>query len=270
MPPINLELIPEYNFGISSSRDVVPDNSSFRLHNHNDMYEIVLFINGDAEFHAEGSVYQLKPYDLMLTRPFEMHRIHCRSPKPYERYVLYISTDYFAKNQCQDFAAIFENREIGRDNIISAENVRETLLDPLNRIVKYTEEKAYNVANAVLIEFLYLLNNTKKSTSRAIIRDKRISSVILYINENLGEKINLDTLADKFFIDKYHLCRIFKKSTGYTLNRYINHKRLLLVRELHAKGQSLLEASTNAGFNNYSHFYRMYVKENGEPPKYME
>ena len=126
------------------------------------------------------------------------------------------------------------------------------------------------MANAVLIEFLYLLNNAKKPPSRATARDKRIVDVIQYINEHLNEQLKLDDLAERFYIDKYHLCRIFKHSTGYTLNRYINYKRLLLVRELHAQGQSLLEASTNAGFNNYSHFYRMYIKQNGESPRNME
>lgn len=270
MPPIDLKIIPDYGFGISGSRDVSPDDSTFMLHNHNDVYEIVLFLNGDAQFHAEGSVYKIKPYDILMTRPFEMHRIHCLSAKPYERRVLYIAKDYFARNNCEEFSAIFENRELGTGNIIPAENVKDTLLEPLNRIAKYTEEKAYKVANAALIEFLYLLNNVKKTASRSVMRDKRISAVILYINENLGERITLDELSEKFFIDKYHLCRTFKKSTGYTLNQYINYKRLLLVRELHANGQSLLEASVNAGFNNYSHFYRMYVKENGTPPKFME
>ncbi len=270
MPPIDLKLIPGYGFGISESRDISPDNSSFILHNHNDLYEIVLFLNGDAQFHAEGSIYDLKPYDLLITRPFEMHRIHCNSSKAYERRVLYISTDYFRINHCDDFADIFENRELGTKNIIPSETVKESLLEPLNRIARYTEDKAYIVANAALIEFLYLLNNSQKNAARAIIQNKRISAIILYINENLSERITLDELAEQFHIDKFHLCRTFKKFTGYTLNKYINYKRLLLVRELHAKGQSLLEASVNAGFNNYSHFYRMYVKENGSPPKFME
>ena len=181
-----------------------------------------------------------------------------------------MSKDYFSMNNCPEFAEIFENRELGSGNIIPAQSVKDSLLEPLNRIAQYTEEKAYKVANAALIEFLYLLNNLKKNARRATVQNKRISAIILYINENLGEHITLDMLAEQFHIDKFHLCRTFKKFTGYTLNKYINYKRLLLVRELHANGQSLLEASVNAGFNNYSHFYRMYMKEYGNPPKYME
>lgn len=270
MPPINLSLIPGYSFGVSYSRDINPDSSQFMLHNHDDVYELVLFVNGDAEFHAEGSVYKLKPYDMLITRPGELHHIICVSKKPYERYVLYISRDYLKNSNCAEFAKIFEDRALGEGNLIPAETVRESLLETFNRLYKYAEDKIYLVADAVLVEFLYLLNNAKKPPSRATVRDKRVVEVIKYINENLSEPLKLDLLAERFYVDKYHLCRIFKRSTGYTLNRYINYKRLLLVRELHAQGQSLLEASTNAGFNNYSHFYRMYLKQNGEPPGKMK
>lgn len=270
MPPIDLSLIPGYGFGVSYSRDVNPDSSQFRLHNHDDVYELVLFINGESEFHSEGSVYKLKPYDMLITRPGELHHIVCMKKKPYERYVLYISRDYLKNSIYVEFAEIFEERALGEGNLIPAETVRESLLEPFNRLYKYAADKNYLVANAVLVEFLYLLNNAKKPLSRATARDKRVVEIIKYINENLSEPLKLDTLAERFYIDKYHLCRIFKKSTGYTLNRYINYKRLLLVRELHSQGQSLLEASTNAGFNNYSHFYRMYIKQNGEPPGKMK
>lgn len=270
MPPIDLSLFDGYKFGISHSRDAAPDTEQFKLHNHSDVYEIVLFVNGEAQFHAEGSMYKLKPYDMLVARPQELHRVVCVSKKPYERYVLYLSRDYFKTDGCEDFAEVFENRALGENNLISAEVVRENLLEPFNRIYKYSMKKNYFVANAVLIEFLYLLNNAKKPPSRATVRDKRIVDVIQYINENLNEQLKLDELAERFYIDKYHLCRTFKRSTGYTLNGYINYKRLLRVRELHGEGQSLLEASTNAGFNNYSHFYRMYIKHNGEPPRTMK
>ena len=269
MPPINLALVPGYGFGVSYSRDSVPDSTQFKLHNHNDMYELVLFINGDAEFHAEGNVYKVKPYDMLITRPVELHRIVCVPQKPYERYVIYLSRDYFKNNHCEEFARIFDDRNLGEKNLIPADTVREALWETFSRLYKYASEKNYLVANAVLVEFLYLLNNAENPVSGAAARDKRITDVIKYINEHLNETLRLDELAERFYVDKYHLCRIFKRSTGYTLNRYINYKRLLLVRELHAQGQSLLEASTNAGFNNYSHFYRMYIRQNGEAPRNM-
>ena len=55
--------------------------------------------------------------------------------------------------------------------------------------------------------------------------------------------------------------------TSYTIHHEVNHKRLQLANAQHKKGQSLLEASTNAGFNSYAHFYRMHKKEFGTNPR---
>ena len=39
-------------FGLTHCYDEVPDNNDFKLHNHDDVYEIVLFLSGDSEFYA--------------------------------------------------------------------------------------------------------------------------------------------------------------------------------------------------------------------------
>ena len=227
-----VKIFPNMYFGLTHCYDEVPDNNDFKLHNHDDVYEIVLFLSGDSEFYAE-------------------------------------STEYFKQNRCEEFEDIFINRPPGTGNLIPSDIVKDDLLNPINRISVYIHNGSLTAANGVIIEFLYLLNTSKSAISPSKSKDKRISDIIMYINEHLPETITLDFLSEKFFINKYHLCKLFKKNTGYTLSQYINHKRILLVRELHTQGQSLLEASTNAGFNNYSHFYRQYVKKTGMTPKNM-
>ena len=98
-------------------------------------------------------------------------------------------------------------------------------------------------------------------------KNEQIKSVILYINEHLTESLSLDVISNEFYISKGHLCRIFKASTGYTLNNYIAYKRLLYARELATTGMSWTNASIEAGFGNYSNFYRTYVRTFGVPPR---
>lgn len=97
-----VKIFPNMYFGLTHCYDEVPDNNDFKLHNHDDVYEIVLFLSGDSEFYAEGNVYKLKPYDMLITRPFEMHHIRCLSAKPYERIICIcrqnISSKTVAKN----------------------------------------------------------------------------------------------------------------------------------------------------------------------------
>ncbi len=256
-----------YGFDYVYTIDNSPKNDDeFMLHNHDDRYEIVLFLSGNAEFHIEGNIYRSHPHDIYLARPLEMHHNVFLSSERYKRVVIHIKLDFFKDNQCEDLEKIFLTRSLGADCQIPARIVDKELYHLIMKMNDYIKEGAYDIAKYVLLEFLYLLNQIHEPLTTPVAADERINSLLLYINENLAADLSLDNLAAECFVNKYYLCRTFKKITGYTINHYINYKRLLLVRELHSKGQTLLEASTNAGFNNYAHFYRMYRKEFGTNP----
>lgn len=248
--------------------DNAPKNDrEFVLHNHDDRYEVVLFLSGDAEFHIEGNIYKSHPHDIYLVSPLEMHHNVFLSSEKYQRVVLHISLEFFEKNHCHELEQIFLNRALGTDCQIPARIVDNEMYHLIMKMNQYLKDGAADIAGCVLIEFLYLLNHIYEPLTIPVAADERINNILLYINEHLAENLNLDKLAAEFFLNKYHLCRIFKSVTGYTINHYINYKRLLLARELHSKGHTLLEASLNAGFNGYSQFYKMYRKEFGTNPR---
>lgn len=263
-----LNILPDMDFIIVHKKDESPNNIEFKLHNHDDVYEIVLFLSGDCEFIVEGNSYKLKERDIAFTRPFELHHITCLTDKTYERVILYIKEDFFEKNKCKQFIEIFNNRELGIGNVASYEISNNDVCDCLFRILKYYKNGAFNVAQSCIVEFLYLINNTK-TFDESLCPNIRIREIIMYINNNLTNSLSLDTISEKFYIDKHYLCKCFKKNTGYTINQYTNYKRILLAQELHKKGQSLLQAALNSGFNSYAHFYKTYVKQTGKSPKFM-
>ncbi|MFV0362148.1 MAG: helix-turn-helix domain-containing protein [Suipraeoptans sp.] len=257
-----------YGFDYVYTVDYVPDNNSVtKFHNHDNSYEIFLFLKGDAEFHIEGNVYTLHPHDIYIASPFELHHKEFLSSAKYERIVININLDFFEKNRCKNLEAAFKNRIPGTECQIPASIVDQEMYHLIIKMNRYLKEGAYNIANCVLLEFLYLLNHIEKPLATPVVEDERIRDVLTYINEHLAEQLTLDQLSQLFFMNKYHLCRVFKEITGYTINQYINTKRLLLVREMVQKGQSLLTASMNAGFNSYAHFYKMHKKVFGISPK---
>lgn len=243
------------------------NDAEFKLHAHDSFYEIYLFLSGNAQFHIEGNVYQTHPHDIFIARPHEMHHNVFLSPEKYERVVLFVSLDFFQENHCQELERFFTERTLGKDCHIPARIVNRELFPLLLKMNRYLKDGAPRIARCTLTEFLYELNQIREPLTVPSIRDRQISEILLYINEHLSQELTLDLLAERFFINKYHLCRTFKSITGYTVNKYINHKRLLLALELHKKGQSLSEASANAGYNSYAHFYRMYKSEFGSSPR---
>lgn len=264
-----IEIFPGMNFTIARKINDDPDLLDFKLHHHDDIYEVIYLIDGDCEFVVEGNTYKIRPHDIIVTRPFEFHHIVCLSSRTYDRIVLHIQADFFRKHECGEFLDLFINRELGTGNITASALTDADIRDCLERILRYYSEKAYKIADGCVTEFLYLLNSVKGAGINAYAKNARIRDIIIYINNNLTEELKLDDIARKFFIDKHYLCKSFKKNTGYTVNQYINYKRILLVQELHRRGQTLLDASLNAGFNSYAHFYKMYVKQTGKPPKSM-
>ena len=63
------------------------------------------------------------------------------------------------------------------------------------------------------------------------------------------------------------LNRVFKSATGFSVWEYITGKRLASARNLIRAGVPATHAFTSCGFNDYSSFYRLYVKKFGVPPK---
>lgn len=259
-------------YSYTHSVDDTPDSSQFKLHNHNDVHEILILLRGNCEFRVEGTVYYPAPGDIVIAHSSELHRVRHREPfEKYERIVINIHDSFFVKNGCEEFKKIFTARPLGVNNLIPGSILEKFhITDITNRLEAYIKEDSSApeiLIRSILIELLYILSRVSSVAEKQSHREGQINSIMIYINENITSPLSLDMIADRFFINKYHLCHMFKEQTGLTLNKYITYKRILLVRELCAQGKTLTEASGEAGFSNYSNFYKMYKKETGRSPK---
>ncbi len=248
--------------------DKEADLTNYELHNHHDSYEIFIFLDGDAEFVVEGSIYPLKRYDTLLLNPNEFHHIRYRSPVRYERIVFHITNHFFTNNNCGGYRRMFDSKKFGTNNMIPASFITENgILEILTRTEKYAMEENFNILlNGTIIELLNALNKYHHSDT-LFLNNAKITPIITYINENLTSPLTIDRISERFFINKYHLCRTFKKHTGLTINKYITHKRIILAKKLYSEGKTLSQAAIEAGFSNYSNFYKMYVNETGRSPR---
>lgn len=267
--PDNIVFLPEMEFSVAYKKSLNPNLLDFELHNHDDIYEIVLLLDGDCEFVVEGNSYKINHKDIVFTRPFEFHHIVCLTERTYERIIVYVRNDYFIKKNCTEFLDIFKNRKLGTGNLLSADITGNALKNCIERLYEYYSDGAYKAADAAVTELLYLINNAKSKTNDFYTKNPRIRDIIMYINRHLTEELTLDSISERFFIDKHYLCKSFKKNTGHTVKQYISNKRILLAQELHRSGQTLLQASMNSGFNSYAHFYKTYVKQTGKAPSSM-
>lgn len=96
--------------------------------------------------------------------------------------------------------------------------------------------------------------------------------VAAFMARHLNEELSLERLSAQFHFSKNHLINLFKSERGTTPACYWNQLKL-------QKAKHLLEATSDpsqtvaeaCGFNNYSHFYRLFVRETGlSPSKWRE
>ncbi len=89
-----------------------------------------------------------------------------------------------------------------------------------------------------------------------------------FISENYQQSLSIDTLCQEFSFSKNHIINIFKRSFGQTPIAYLNIIRLKRAEELLiATSDSIESIALRCGYQNYSHFYRQFVRKNNLSPE---
>ena len=245
--------------------DEVNETFAYKLHSHDGIYEILYMEEGDASFWVEGTVYKMSPGDLVIARSDEMHLMRHHSKNFYKRLVINVNSDFFDINDCTAYLKVFDDREVGTRNYFPAQTVKDSgLAEIIERMKNYMSLEEKPLVKSMLIELLYHLNKLPEiePSDSGVVRD-----IVIYINNNITQPLSLEDIAEQFYISKYYLCRQFKKRMGIGVRKYITHKRINLVKELHSSGENLTDACISAGFGDYSSFYVAYKKLYETSPK---
>lgn len=254
-----------YVFTASRNRTDAPDLQKFNMHTH-DYYEIYCFLEGNADYFVEGTVYSLKPGDILLLKKAEAHSLLIKTLVPYDRITIHFSVEAILQEYRELLCQFLDSRPLGKNNryavALFKNNNWRYYMDRIYSTKDHTQRRVY--LTALLYE---LWQNFPKVCSRETAETDPCAKVISYINENLTHNLNLEMLCSEFFMSKAQLNRRFKKATGSTVWEYIMTKRLLLAKDYLFKGESPTTVCTKSGFNDYCSFYRAYKAKFGVSPK---
>ena len=90
--------------------------------------------------------------------------------------------------------------------------------------------------------------------------------MVKYIDENISDDLSYKSIAHEFHMSEKSLYKFFKQETGFTLSKYIRERRIIKAKSLLNTGMSAGEVARAVGFQDYSVFYRNFLKEDGIPP----
>jgi YesN/AraC family two-component response regulator len=119
----------------------------------------------------------------------------------------------------------------------------------------------------VLINSLFFENHTEKNSTLKYMHNELVGNILEYINKNMSGTLTIETIANEFFISSAYACRLFKRETGTTINKYITARKISIAKSMLANGSSVKEACDGSGFNDYANFIKSFGKAVGVSPK---
>ena len=126
-----------------------------------------------------------------------------------------------------------------------------------------------SLANALAV---YLLNRYAVRRQTPIVYKgglpgRRLKRVLDFIGDNLGENLSLAQLAVVAGMSPHYFSELFRQSTGRAPHNYVLLQRIERAKQqLRDPKRGVIETGLDAGFQNPSHFARMFRKLVGTTP----
>ncbi len=247
-----------------------PNDAAFPMHIH-DTFEIYFFVAGKVDYLVEGASYSLHPGDLLLIRPAEAHKPRILEKTKYERYNINFPRTFLHSIDPEDrLLKSFLNRPLGQKNLYTLAELGNLPIKKYFYDICYCEEDAYGKQLKILTFLIKLLDAVNIAYERKDIsesmQNSREGEIVTYVNSHIAENISVPQLAEQFYLSVSQFNRIFKNATGAAPWNYIIAKRLAAAKEKLHCGISAHNAAISCGFNDYSVFYRAYLKRFGHAP----
>ena len=127
----------------------------------------------------------------------------------------------------------------------------------------------------MLLEIFHLLAKSSEtiplhvrpvSQASVIKEQRRLQQVYHLVETRYHERISVHEAAALAHLSPSAFCRYFKKTTHLTFTDFVNRYRVNQAKKLLLQQLSVTEACYQSGFENLSHFNRVYRKFSGENP----
>lgn len=239
-------------------------------------YEIYYLFNGVRNYFIKDSAYQVLSGDLVLVDSDAVHKTSDPGVPHHERIVIYFSPFYFDRLTEEErgllLAPFSQGYPVLRLNLqerLQAEDLFGTLLAELNgQPPGYRLRIRHMAGELLLFAARCFLKRSSLPEQEPTPVQRKVSDITRYINLHFSEPLELESLARQFFISKSHLSRMFKEVTGFGFAEYVNITRIKeSERLLRETKHSITRVSELAGFDNFSHFGKMFKRLSGLTPR---
>jgi transcriptional regulator GlxA family with amidase domain len=175
-----------------------------------------------------------------------------------------------------NFRSIFPKVKLQPDRLITDENGIYTNGGAYSflHLLLYLVEKYYDRQAAIYCSKIFQIDLDRDNQSSFIIfsgqknhEDDDIKKAQVFIENNIGDKINVEELSSKFSIDRRNFDRRFKKATGNTPLEYMQRVKVEAAKKsLETNRKTINEVMYDVGYNDVKAFREVFRKVAGMSP----
>ena len=242
------------------------------LHYHNS-YELYYVVKGERDYFIENQFFKACNNNVVLVPKGVPHRT---AGKGATRILIHFTDEflsrYFAQSVINDLLCDYKPTVLD-----PSPEENERLTELFKKMITEYEKmgdkrplESYD-GTAIPLYVFELLYKLKLGDFTPLVQqtsDKRINEIVRYINENYASLESIDDVAELFFISKYHLCRIWKKTLGISLVSYLN---MIKIREacrlIENTDEKITDIAMRCGFNSSAYFCKVFKEETGTSPR---
>ena len=217
-------------------------------------WELTYVDKGELLTTIDGVSYHLKQGDLIFYAPMQFH-----TQSTFEK----ISSSYLTIN----FKMNFNHADLLCNKIFSIQRdsyfIVTRLIEELSNNNLYSDDLSLCYLKELIIQMLRLDNShfhSKPTTHmQQTYENELLNDILLYIDDNIYEKISVSTLCDHFCISTSMLHSLFRKNMNNTAKNYINELKLSKSKELIRNStHTLSEISEMLGFSSIHYFSKKF------------
>lgn len=258
-----------------SHRDISREAGFARLHSHS-FYELIYCVRCENIQYLIGTErYRLQQGDIIWIPPGVSHcpLFPAGMNIPYERIVLWVNaermTEFFSRwpelNLQQDLTLchyLLRTAGMARER-----ELRESFLRGCKESEKRLpgwEAALYGNTNLLLTMVMRAMNGKGEPPLRE--KTELLDELLAYVSAHLGEKITVSGAARNLHVSESTITHLCRKRLGLSFYRYVTQQRLDRARRLMLETGDLGSVAEQAGFCDYTAFFRAFKQEYGLSP----
>ncbi|MEF2247868.1 AraC family transcriptional regulator [Paenibacillus sp. IITD108] len=273
----------------NSALMVYPVNCVFRtqeiqqpfLHAHSG-YEFYMCLAGQGKLLTERGVHELTAGVLTIIAPDALHMPRSAPEEPFHRFILSIDKTYLEglggeKQLNEEYEIDYWLPTEEEASLCWQLNARQILVvqDIFVQLERELIErkKCFSLAVRSLILQLFVNLGRYQGIQPALSsssgeRKQIVEGIMDWVAERYAEPLRIEELCSRYHLSRSYLHRIFKQETGLTIMDYlisyrINKAKILLKND----SMSITEIAHCSGFQDLSHFSRIFKRQNGITPR---